>query len=1177
MNAPISNGSISNGSISNEPNSSKPSPEVTGGFVTLAEERYYAIRNVDKIPTFFISVVSDSDHWLFVASNGGLTAGRVSPDTALFPYITVDKIYESTLHTGSKTLLRVELEGQHDDWEPFNTEHDNRFEISRNLYKNGLGNKLMFEEINHDLQLAFRYTWVCSDSYGFVRQCELENLGSGSCSVELLDGLQNLLPAGTPRFAQTNTSYLVDAYKWNELDEQTGLGLFTLFSGITDRAEPSESLKATTIFCLGLDKPTVLLSSEQIDRFRHSAKVVQESHTRGIRGAYLVNTSLELAPKTSKHWQLVANIEQSQTESVDLQRQLANPQALAAAIEQSIQHGSDALARIMAGCDGFQVTAEEKVAVHHYANVQYNVLRGGIFDNQYQVSSGDFSATIRLFNDDVYQQHQAMLDALPKHVDFNQLLSTIINQGDPQLERLTYEYLPITFGRRHGDPSRPWNDFEIKLKNDQGEPLLSYQGNWRDIFQNWEALTFSYPEFIENVIAKFVNASTADGYNPYRITKEGIDWEVEEPDDPWSYIGYWGDHQIIYLQKLLELSQQFHPTRLDLLLHRRIFSYANVPYKIKPFEDLLENAKNTVVYDNQQALRIEQRVTRLGADGKLLADANGQVYLVNLLEKLLVPLLSKLGNLVIDGGIWLNTQRPEWNDANNALVGQGLSMVTLYYMHRYVKLLQQLLTAQLTNGQPEVVSLSTEVSQWLFDTGSALSSVREHLGHGPISETLRYATLAELGQASSRYRQAIYQQESFSGTRPHGLVQIMALLDDAQAAIDHSIQSNLGSDGLYHAYNLLELRSETVTVDRLYAMLEGQVAALSSGAIAPAQAVEVLDTLFESNVYRADQNTFLLYPDRPLPSFLAKNRLPTDQVEALPLLMQMLAQGEHRIIERDANRCYRFNAELSNIGDLNDQLDALTAEYGDAIEQSRQSLQALYEQVFNHKAFTGRSGGMFGFEGLGSIYWHMVSKLLLAVQENFFAAREDGHNKETEGNQDTGQRLGTLYYRVREGIGFNKTPAEYGAFPTDPYSHTPKHIGAQQPGMTGQVKEEMITRFAELGVRVHGGAVLFDPSLLRSCEFVAEPTPFRFLDVDRQWQQLTVPATGLAFSWCQVPIVYRLDNSVDTSLTVTWDTGTQQLLPGLTLPSEIAEALFKRSGRIRQLDLVLGNSQLFSE
>ena len=161
---------------------------------------------------------------------------------------------------------------------------------------------------------------------------------------------------------------------------------------------------------------------------------------------------------------------------------------------------------------------------------------------------------------------------------------------DPQLERLCYEYLPITFGRRHGDPSRPWNRFAIRLKDEFGNRLLSYEGNWRDIFQNWEALTFSYPGFIENVIAKFVNASTMDGYNPYRITKDGIDWEVEEPDDPWSYIGYWGDHQIIYLQKLLELSEQFHPTHLAQLLHQPVFSYANVPYRIKSFEDLLRQA-----------------------------------------------------------------------------------------------------------------------------------------------------------------------------------------------------------------------------------------------------------------------------------------------------------------------------------------------------------------------------------------------------------------------------------------------------------------------------------------------------------------------------------------------------------------------------------------------------------
>jgi len=40
---------------------------------------------------------------------------------------------------------------------------------------------------------------------------------------------------------------------------------------------------------------------------------------------------------------------------------------------------------------------------------------------------------------------------------------------------------------------------------------------------------------------------------PYRVTKGGFDWETIEPDDPWSYIGYWGDHQIIYLLKVFRV------------------------------------------------------------------------------------------------------------------------------------------------------------------------------------------------------------------------------------------------------------------------------------------------------------------------------------------------------------------------------------------------------------------------------------------------------------------------------------------------------------------------------------------------------------------------------------------------------------------------------------------------
>jgi len=397
------------------------------------------------------------------------------------------------------------------------------------------------------------------------------------------------------------------------------------------------------------------------------------------------------------------------------------------------------------------------------------------------------------------------------------------------------------------------------------------------------------------------------------------------------------------------------------------------------------------------------------------------------------------------------------------------------------------------------------------------------------------------------------------------------MLDDALAAIDHSIQQNKREDGMYNAYNLLVLESEAIEVEHLYAMLEGQVASLSSGAIRPTHAADVLEALFESDMYRDDVRTFMLYPDRPLPHFLEKNRIPVERFESIPLLTKMLERGDDSIVLRDEDGCYRFNADLRNQRDLIARLDDLGPLYGDEARRARQSLLGLYELVFNHRAFTGRSGTMFGYEGLGSVYWHMVSKLLLAAQESFFGALAEG------ADEDTCHRLGQLYYRVREGLGFNRTPGEFGAFPTDPYSNTPKHAGAQQPGMTGLVKEEILTRFGELGLRVDEGKVRLHPGLLRAREFLANPQPFRFLDVEGQWQELIVPKSALAFTWCQVLFVYHLDDAAEPVMTVTLDDGSRRTLTGLMLTAELSTELFLRTGRIRQIELVVGRSQLFPD
>jgi len=68
-------------------------------------------------------------------------------------------------------------------------------------------------------------------------------------------------------------------------------------------------------------------------------------------------------------------------------------------------------------------------------------------------------------NREVYAVHEAWLASLPLTLDHHELLAAAEATGDTQLERLCHEYLPLTFSRRHGDPSRPWNQFSIRVKN----------------------------------------------------------------------------------------------------------------------------------------------------------------------------------------------------------------------------------------------------------------------------------------------------------------------------------------------------------------------------------------------------------------------------------------------------------------------------------------------------------------------------------------------------------------------------------------------------------------------------------------------------------------------------------------------------------------------------------------
>ena len=167
------------------------SGSVTGQFVTRHGEAYYQIANYDRMRPFFMSIVSASDHWLFISSNGALSAGRKNPESALFPYYTDDKIHDSHDLTGSKTLVLADVAGRTYLWEPFSDRYEGVYALERNLYKNVIGNTLLFEEINHDLGLTFRYAWTQSEQFGFIKRAELHNTGAAPVTLRVLDGIQN--------------------------------------------------------------------------------------------------------------------------------------------------------------------------------------------------------------------------------------------------------------------------------------------------------------------------------------------------------------------------------------------------------------------------------------------------------------------------------------------------------------------------------------------------------------------------------------------------------------------------------------------------------------------------------------------------------------------------------------------------------------------------------------------------------------------------------------------------------------------------------------------------------------------------------------------------------------------------------------------------------------------------
>jgi len=1103
-------------------------------------QNYVLIDHLESMDPFFLSIVGAGNHWLFCHSHGALSAGRHSPETALFPYYTVDKILDNWNTTGPWTA--IESDGQL--WEPFNPSIKMNFSPRRRLMKSEVGDEVVFEETHEELELRYTYRWQLSERFGFVRRVRIENLGAKERKLRVVDGLDNLLPAGVDQRTQTEYSCLTDAYKASELLCEGRLLVHRLASGITDEAVPMESLRATTVWTTGFNGAKSYLTRQDAAEFIQGGSPEAVSVLRARRGAIFRAGEMSLAAGESQEWLMVAEMNQTQGDVGRLSAQLKNPEQLEKEVSEDVLQGRERFLSLVAAADGAQVSADRDVSLHHYQNTLSNILRGGVPAEGYVFKRNQFISYLEKNNKPVTQRHEEWLSALPSQFTRGELLEKISEQGDADLLRLAEEYLPLMLSRRHGDPSRPWNKFAIDLKDENGDPVLNFQGNWRDIFQNWEALALSYPEYLGSFISKFLNASTVDGFNPYRITSEGCDWEVPDEDDPWASIGYWGDHQIIYLLKLLELQSKVKPEALSARLNDPSYVFADVPYLIGDWEKTLEDPRETITFD-------QDRHDRLMVEKERYAMA----------EKLLLPAVVKIANLVPDGGVWMNTQRPEWNDANNALAGYGLSVVTTGYLYRYVVFLEGLLS----DFDAESIKISKPLTDLIESLGAILADDRWQKGDS-LEGADRFALVAKAGKALEVHRRQVYQSE-FGVLEEVGKGAILDFLKGARQALKKTLRSNLREDGMYHAYNTLEIDAaeETMGISYLPMMLEGQVSILSSGILEAKEAADLLEVMASSALVSERHQTYLLYPDQQPKGFLESNKVAKESVQGVETLTKMLEQGDTRIIEADstgADQDYRFHWSLTNGYELSKELDELEADPTTAglMKNDRAKIEALYEETFNHQSFTGRSGSMFGYEGLGCVYWHMVSKLMLAVQEVALQAMLD--------NESTGvqQRLISAYFSVQSGLGFRKTAKDYGGFPAEAYSHSPAHAGCQQPGLTGQVKEGVLCRFGELGVEFSGGQLSFHPRMLRDAEFSEEAL-----------EDLGLAANTMSFTIARTPVVYhRSKDLTDASATVYFSDGSTESVADACLSPVLTSEITGQSGRIERIEVKIPASWLIA-
>ena len=102
-------------------------------------------------------------------------------------------------------------------------------------------------------------------------------------------------------------------------------------------------------------------------------------------------------------------------------------------------------------------------------------------------------------------------------------------------------------------------------------------------------------------------------------------------------------------------------------------------------------------------------------------------------------------------------------------------------------------------------------------------------------------------------------------------------------------------------------------------------------------------------------------------------------------------------------------------------------------------------------------------------------------------------------------------------------------------------------------------------MRVREGRIKFRPLLLRRSEFLGSKADFEPFDIRGERRSIQLPPGTLAFTYCQVPVVYHLSDT--QRIVCTASDGTTSEVEGDALDRETSASVFERRGRISRIDV----------